>query len=179
MKCDVVLERSETGNWFERWQARRHAARCDACASALRSFEEAKQRWAKTEPLSPRHQVIWNAASRQPAMASRTRSKASLAIAAVTLAASLLLILFAWPWQKTKEQNVREVRSLVQIQQTPTSVVPLSEDFIAKEFAPLEEKLRDLEREIDQLRASAEKRDAQFQLAQLTKEYPKKEANTP
>jgi hypothetical protein len=179
MKCETVLARMETGNWFERRQARRHAARCDACASALRAFQEARRRWATSAPLSSRHQALWDAAARQTATPNRYRNKALLAIAGFALAASVLLLLFAWPWRKPTNQNVRDTPSFVETPQTPISAAPFSEEFIANSFAPLEEKLKALELQIDQVQASAEKRDAQFRLAQLTKDYPRKEANTP
>jgi len=57
--------------------------------------------------------------------------------------------------------------------------VPVPKEFVAAQFAPLELKLKALEHEIDALQADAERRDAQFQLAKLIRQYSKREASAP
>jgi hypothetical protein len=180
MRCEEVLARSETGHLFDRWRARRHATRCAACAAALRAFEETKRLWAVTEPLSSKHQTVWKAAACQAATPARARYKARLAVAGFALAAGLLLVLFAWrPAQSPKNDNQREVAKEVDVPRPAASIVPVPKKLVAMEFAPLEQKLKALEHEIDALQASAEKSDAQFQLAKLIQQYSKREASAP
>ncbi len=180
MKCEEVLARSETGHLFDRWRAHRHAAGCAACAAALRAFEETKRLWAATEPLSSKHQAVWKTAAYQAAAPARVRYKARLAVVGFALAAGLLLILFASrPPQSPKNDNQREVAKEVDVPRPAASIVPVPKELIAAEFAPLEQKLKALEHEIDALQADAEKRDAQFQLAKLIQQYSKREASAP
>jgi hypothetical protein len=180
MKCEELFARLEMGHAFDRWRARRHAAGCADCAYALRSFEEAKRRWATTEPLTAKHQESWKAVAGQAAAPTRSGYKAPLAVAGFALAAGLLLVLFVWrPAPGPKNENQREVAIPDKLSPSPIAMLPLSKEIIDEQFAPLEEKLKALEQEIDQIQASAEKRDAQFQLAQLIHQYSKREETMP
>ena len=180
MRCEDVLARLETGHAYDRWLARKHAASCTACGVALRSFEEVKRFWATPEPLSARHQLSWKAATFQFAVHTPTRYKVPLSIAGFALAASLLLVLYAWrPEKSLKNNDQQEVAIQVEISRPPVTILPLSEEFIGAEFAPLEGKLKALEHEIDQIQATAEKREAQFLLAGLIQQHSKREVTTP
>jgi hypothetical protein len=63
MKCDEFLIAMETGGFYRRMRARRHAASCPACGRILESFSVAKEGLVTHDPLSAHLRKLWERAA--------------------------------------------------------------------------------------------------------------------
>lgn len=166
MKCEETLFALETGNPWGRWLARRHLARCPACADAVAKWRRTAQELAATEPLTDDHRRLWRgAADSHEALPNRRLHWAvGVAVAASVVVAVLLMGSRPDP-ERPREELVRTV--------SPVEVFPLPAEFASKQFDPLERKLNDLEDEMNRFILVAEKREAEIWLARLAQEHPR------
>src|SRR5207244_1920411 len=84
MTCDDFLPALETGGFFERAAARRHAAHCPACARVFAAWQELQRELASAPPLSDRERALWTSAAQPGRVRPRTnrlRQAATLAVA--------------------------------------------------------------------------------------------------
>src|SRR5260370_17983 len=88
MNCDEFLPALETGGFFRRRAARRHAAGCSACTHTLAAWRALKHELTAAPPLTGQQRDLWTSVA-QPGQvrprANYTRRRAALAIAAAVL----------------------------------------------------------------------------------------------
>src|SRR5262249_53390387 len=90
MNCDDFLPALETGGYFRRAAARRHAPRCPACARTPAAWGGPKRDLAGVPPLAGRGRELWTAAARSGEARPRVRRMRRAVDFAI--AASLLLL---------------------------------------------------------------------------------------
>lgn len=176
MKCDEVLPALEMGSFWTRRKARRHLATCPACAAAVAHWQGSKCRLASPEPLTDYHRRLWRTATDravEPWRSHRLRWAIGIVVAGILIVGTLLLLPsrnHPIP-ESPREEFVRTM--------TPVEVYPVPPEYVAKQFAPLEQKLDALEDAMNRFILAAEKRDAELQLARLLQDYPKRENPNP
>lgn len=168
MKCGDVLPALEVGGWFRRVAARRHVARCPACARALAAWRALKSELAAAPPLTNSERHLWLCAREQcePAAGSiRVRKGAAFA-----LAAAVLGFVCYWSFQRDPpigRERLQPIPDLIQ-----ATVEPITQESIVAETAPLERGLDRIEAELAKLSHAVALADLKRQTSVLLKEYP-------
>jgi hypothetical protein len=168
MTCDDFLPALETGGYFRRAAAKRHAAACPACARSLAAWEALKRELAAAPALTPRERDLWTAAAGTAAgrpRVRRLRRAVDFAIAASLLGLATYLFLHSRKPDGNTEAPPRASSTPVVI---VTAVSPAS---VAIELSPLEQRLARLEAELATLSQRAELADLRRQAATLLDEY--------
>jgi hypothetical protein len=170
MKCDDFLPALETGGFWRRWQARRHATRCSRCAALRTTFDQAIGTWATAEPLAPRARQAWmQAAVESIHRPTRTRilrrAAAGFAVAACLVLALLIAV---------TRKDVAPPRPEIQIAEEnagqpgetrelgPITVEPIDP---TQGLSRLAADVERLDAELQTLRRKAERLDCQQQIA--------------
>jgi hypothetical protein len=194
MKCDDVWPLLETGNFWQRWRARRHLDQCPMCATAANGLMQVKRLLAEPEPLSPELRMRWTAAmagdSRATLPAARNRSR--IVLAAVAAAAAIVVAVALWPKHAPQpnrpapdvvgmprvepnriEPNRAPKRELgsplaIVVEASPVQIKQID---VADEFVRLRRELAQSETEIRKLAEQAKLRRASAQLDLLLAKY--------
>jgi hypothetical protein len=159
MKCEDFLPDLETGGWWRRMQARRHAARCPRCAAVYVAFRTAKAGLAAPEPLPPHARELWKRAARDIVLRPERRRRWVPAIACAATAACLF-IAFVGPALWVKPPRVTSPVTVVQLD--PTA-----------EFSRLEDEVGKLDSQLQSLRATAQRFEARQKVMIALNQYDK------
>jgi hypothetical protein len=169
MNCDDLLPDLETGGLWRRMRARRHAAGCPRCAAVYAAFRAAKIRLATPEPLPRYAREIWNRAAIEAPLRFDRQVRCAPAVACLA-AAACLLIVFVGPavWEHMTKVVVVGGRS----QDTVTISAPMVTDVDPiGEFLELAEAVDRLDGELESLRMTAQRRDAQREVILALNQY--------
>jgi hypothetical protein len=194
MKCDDVWPAFETGNFWQRWRARRHLDQCPTCAHAANRLVQVKRLLAEPEPLSPELRMRWRTATAgdAPAALPVARNRSRIVLAAVAAAAAIVVAVFLWP--KHPPQPNRPAPDVVELPRfepdriernrpakrdvgsspaalVETSPVQVKEIDVAEELVRLRHELARSETEIRKLTDQAKLRQASAQLDLLLAKY--------
>jgi hypothetical protein len=176
MNCDDFLTASETGSFFDRRRARRHAASCPRCAALLATFAAVKQEMASPPPLSARERHLWKHAMEgaEPRI-SLLPWWLGIVGGLATLACVVLLV------AKMTIVKPRDIGS----PNPPIAIVPpapappilstptVTEIDPAKELAQLSQATDRLDADLKKLRQDALRRDARRQVATTFERFDK------
>jgi len=173
MNCDDFLTAQETGGYFARWRARRHAARCPRCAALRASFAAVKQEWASTEPLSPRARQLWKDAAEEPARRGSPSRNWIVIAGGLTAAACVVLLVFKLAGHKPGKvtpspYEIAKVKPPPAVTESKVTVVNP-----ADELNELSDAVNQLDADLKQLRLKAERMDASRQVAMTLERYDK------
>jgi len=197
MKCDDVWPALETGNFWQRWRARRHLDQCPTCAQAANKLVQVKRLLAEPEPLSPESRMRWRTATAGDAAAAlpAARNRSRIVLAAVAAAAAIVVVVVLWPKHATqpkrpapdvvgmprfepnriepKREAKRDVGSSPAVPTVivVTSPVQVKEIDVAEELVRLRHELARSETEIRKLTDQAKLRQASAQLDLLLAKY--------
>src|SRR5262245_45179646 len=188
MKCDDFLPFLETGGWWRRWQAKRHARHCAGCAAAQAMLVELKREFAKTPPLTDRLEHMWRAAARvehAPAALSvrpRVRPAFRYAVAAVAIALAVLVPL-AVRWNENHDRKGQdeiavkpgaldgpgalEPKRQEQRSWTRSSRIAIAMADVVLELKELEDNITRLKEDINQLANASHKLEAEQEIDQV------------
>jgi hypothetical protein len=89
MKCKYVPSALATGGLIARWRARRHVARCPACAEVQIQIQDITRALAEIPPLTSAQRVLWTAAGTEPIPA---RDLPGWVVPAGLMAATVLIV---------------------------------------------------------------------------------------
>lgn len=172
MKCQDYLPSLETGRWWQRLAARRHAARCPRCAAARLEFEAAIRELAQPAEVSPELKARWRQATNEPLPAARqidaprkadiqtaSASRRRLAIAIACAASIAAIVGVAW-WQWPDNG-----------QQRPAATADVHEVETSQEFTRLESSLALLDGELRQVERDIERMQARQLAAELMRSH--------
>jgi hypothetical protein len=166
MNCDDFLPALETGGYFRRAAARRHAAGCPTCARTLAAWEALKHELADAPPLTGRERELWTTAERPGEVrpqVRRMRRAVDFAIAASLLVLATCLFLLS--------RRGQDIANPPPPSDTQVVVTPITPEGVAAELSPLERRLARLEAELAALSQRAELADLRQQAATLLDEY--------
>jgi hypothetical protein len=167
MNCDEFLPALETGGFFRRRAARRHAARCSACAQTLAAWRALKHGLTAAPPLTGRQRDLWTSVA-QPRQV-RPRANYTRGRAALAVAAAVLLAVSWWSLRSYNPRPPEQPATPSQIAQV--TVVPISLESIAREVFPLEQRLEQMETELAALSRRAAFADLKRQTETLLQAY--------
>jgi hypothetical protein len=197
MKCDDVWPVLETGNFWERWRARRHLDQCPTCAQAAHRLVQVKRLLAEPEPLSPELRMRWRTAMAgdAPATLPVARKRSRIVLAAAAAAAAIVVAVVLWP-KPARQPNrpARDVVGMPRFEPNPiepkreakrdvgsspalatviveTSPIQVKEIDVADELVRLRHELARSETEIRKLSDQAKLRQASAQLDLLLAKY--------
>lgn len=153
MKCEDFLPSWQTGGWWRRLAARRHAARCPRCAAVRQRFAAALQGFAEPAAVSAELRARWcDAAESTPVVAADrsashgTYGRRNLALAcAASLAAVVAVGLWLWP--EGAREGDRQVATVVEVDAAPEFVR------LESSLALLDQELQLVEQEIERMQA--------------------------
>jgi hypothetical protein len=167
MNCSDFLPALETGGFWRRRAARRHAGRCPDCARTLASWQALKPGLAAVAPLPDRQRDLWTSVAHP--LEVRPRTNYWRRAAAVAVAAALLFFAIFW---SVRDRNLppREDR-MAEHHAAEVVVAAISRDRVAEELAPLEQRLDRMETEVAELSQRAELADLRRQTATLLENY--------
>jgi hypothetical protein len=153
MRCDDVFAALGTRSLLGRWRARRHAARCPRCATAIDDFERLVGELSSAPALSAAERQLWLRACDDFPLALNVRRRSRRPAFAGVIAA--LLLLTGGIWLMSSSTHVK----------TPAPVVLIVDAEVAKASSLREvEEIRAgvvaLGRELDQLQREADMLDA-------------------
>jgi hypothetical protein len=190
MKCDDVWPVLETGNFWQRWRARRHLDQCPTCAHAANKLIQVKRLLAEPEPLSPELRMRWRTAmsADAPAALPVARNRSQIVLAAVAAAAAIVVAVVSWPKPapdvvgmprfepnpiEPKREAKRDVGSSPAVPTVivETSPIQVKEIDAAEELVRLRHELARSETEIRKLAEQAKLRQASAQLDLLLAKY--------
>jgi hypothetical protein len=149
MKCDQAVTQLTTGSALGRWRARRHAARCPACAAEFVRLRRITGELAAAQPLSAAQRALWTSASTEPRPVASYPLWRRPALLAATAASVLLGIVVA----RLLPPSITVVNHPV----VPApGVMPQATLNEVRELDDLKSNLQALSRELVQLRRRAE-----------------------
>jgi hypothetical protein len=172
MKCDDFLPDLETGGFWRRRQARRHAALCPRCAKVFATWLAVKQTLARPELLSPRDREIWLRAAREPLVEPVRRVRLAPVVACLATAACLLIV-FVGPgiWGKRDHSETVVPGGSVDVTiVSATMVITLDP---VDELTQLAEAADQLDQELRSLRLTAQRLEAQREVLVALNQYGK------
>ena len=167
MNCDEFLPALETGGFFRRRAACRHAARCSACAHTLAAWRALKHELTAAPPLNGRQRDLWTSVARPGQV--RPRANYTGRRAALAVAAAVLLMVSWWSLRSPNPRPPEPRAAPAQIAQV--TVVPISLESIAREVFPLEQRLEQMETELAALSRRAALADLKRQTETLLEAY--------
>jgi hypothetical protein len=157
MRCGQAFSALATGGAFRQWQARRHAARCPACAGELTRLQWIAKELESVEPLPPVQQSLWASISAEhrtvtsrPAWSHRPALVAGLSTMVVILVGLAILVLR--PSTETKLTIERPNLPVVKSPEPRRRVSPA----VTQELDTIKSKFQALSQELAQLRHRAE-----------------------
>jgi hypothetical protein len=194
MKCDDVWPVLETGNFWQRWRARRHLDQCPTCAHAANKLVQVKRLLAEPEPLSRELRMRWRTAMTgdAPAALPVARNRSKIVLAAVAAAAAIVVAVVSWPKHAPQPNRpAPDVVGLPRFKPNPlkrnraaerdvgsspaaiveTSPIQVKEIDAAEELVRLRHELARSETEIRKLTEQAKLRQASAQLDLLLAKY--------
>lgn len=170
MNCDDFLIAQETGGFFGRFLARRHAAKCPRCAALQTTFAAVKQELARPEPLSPRAGHLWKHAAQEPTTRHSPFRNWITIGGGLAAAACVLLLVMKFTGHKpdvSPSPRPEFVDSRHLTTPTVTTIDP------AKELAQLSEATDRLDADLKKLRQDAQRMDARRQVAMTFEHFDK------
>jgi hypothetical protein len=172
MKCEDFLPDLETGCFWRRRQAQRHATLCPRCAKVYATWLAVKQTLARPAPLSPRAREIWLRVAREPLVGPVRHVRLTPLVACLATAACLLVV-FVGPalWVKhdglvTSIPGGSREKTIV----SATTVMTLDP---VEEFSQLADAVDRLEAELQSLRLTAQRLEAQREVMVALNQYGK------
>jgi hypothetical protein len=169
MTCDEFLAAMETGSRVQRWQARRHAARCPSCAAAMQMMETVKGELAEAEPLTAGMRARWLSVAREtPRLESAWRWRVAYAMAAMVLVAVAT-------WWAVHRVAVNKPPEIVKVKVGPSSseagqIVAVKVE-PAQQFEMLQAELDQLGHEIGVVRQAAVSLAAMQEISRVLDKY--------
>ncbi len=172
MRCDDCLMAYTTGGLVGRFRARRHVARCAACAEELTQFECVWEELSHAPELSTAHRQMWLQAAVQPPLHLRPvldspraaqQLRWALATAAVLLVAAIVLVASRNELPPAEDVALKQPADSVPAEPVESQDLP--------NLMQLEQSLDELSQELRQLGREAELLDARRDLDRLSTIY--------
>lgn len=172
MKCEEVLPLVETGRWWQRAAARRHARGCETCQIALRHWEAVRLQLSALPKVDDRQRALWRAAGRADRVVARRRIGSWTMWAAATTG---VLVLAGWLFVRANLfDDVREEVVQIGVGRDEPQVDPVPPPSPVERLAwsELESAHTSLSLELDRLAADIALLDERRQLDVLLTAYP-------
>jgi hypothetical protein len=157
MRCDRALSSFATGGAFRQWRARRHAARCPACAGELARLKWIVKELESVEPLTSAQRSLWASISTEdrpvvsrPAWGRRPALVAGMSTV-VVIGIGLAIVVLR-PLRATKPTVERPGLAVVNALEARRQASPA----VIRELDALKSKFQALSQELVQLRLRAE-----------------------
>jgi len=169
MNCEDFLPDLETGGWWRRMRARRHAARCTRCAAVYVKFRAAKTSLAAPGPLPRYARDLWMRAAVDAPVRVSGQIRWAPAVACLA-AAACLLIVFVGPavWERVAVVIIDGGGSHEVVTISPTTVIEVDP---TGEFLELTAAADRLDDELAALQTIAERREAQREVMLALNQY--------
>jgi hypothetical protein len=172
MKCQDFLPELETGGPWRRRRALRHAARCPRCAKVHAALVAVKATLAHPAPLSNHARELWNRAPRETAVLPERQIRLTPMIACLATAACVLIVFVGPVLWVNHDSSVTWIPGGSQEKTVVSATTVMTVDPV-EEFSQLADAVDQLDAELQSLRLTAQRLEAQREVMVALSQYGK------